>query len=284
MHGKNYTRQQNYIPKEGFHMNNTAKKQNRILLITLVIVLTVIASLLALTGGANRRNKEENPPLDTTVTEPENSGKADEKAPETKAEDAMTKKDDADKSAIPEKDDKKSSDKADEENKSAENASSDDTADVAAMQSGILPKFSAPVDAPVLKDFSGEVPVFSYTMNDYRTHTGLDFACSPGTPVKAAADGTVCEITDDPMMGVTVALSHSGGAVTRYKGLSEDSMNLVSVGDTVSRGQVIGASGETALIESAEEDHLHFELEVNGEIENPAEFMKVSYLSDMVED
>lgn len=266
-------------------MNNTAKKQNRILLIALVIVLTLAAVLIALTGGANRKNKEENPPLDTKVTESDSAedGKNDalNKAKKSGTSDAMTKKDDAE-SPAPAKSDKKADETSDEAEKTG--ASADDTADVAAMQSGVLPTFSAPVDAPVLKDYSDEIPVFSYTMNDYRTHGGLDFACSPGTPVKSAADGTVCEVIDDPMMGVSVAVSHSGGAVTRYKGLSEESMNLVKAGDTVKRGQVIGASGSTALIESAEEDHLHFELEVNGASENPGEFMKVSYLSDMIED
>lgn len=266
-------------------MNNTAKKQNRILLITLVIMLTLTAVLLALTGGANRKSKEENPPLDTRISESvtSSSEKSDTQNEAKKAETSSHNKEHTDTASFSDKHDSPS-DEEETDRDSKDVSSVPESAEVAAMQSDVLPTFSAPVDAPVLKTYSADIPVFSYTMNDYRTHNGVDFACSPGTPVQAAANGTVCEVTRDPMMGVTVAVSHSGGAVTRYQGLSEESMNLVRVGDTVKRGQTIGASGSTALIESAEEEHLHFELEVNGSNEDPGEFMKMTYLSDILED
>ena len=44
------------------------------------------------------------------------------------------------------------------------------------------------------------------------------------------------------------------------------------------------ASGETALIESAEENHLHFELSVDGRAEDPAEYMDVVCLAELFED
>ena len=121
-------------------------------------------------------------------------------------------------------------------------------------------------------------------MNDYRVHGGLDFAASPGTPVYAAADGVICEIKDDPMMGATIAIQHSGGAITKYKGLSTDSLDMKNIGDTVRRGDLIGASGDTALIESAEEPHLHFEMTIEGTQVDPAEYMKVTHLTDLYED
>lgn len=272
--------------------NSSAKKQNRVLLVTLVVVLAAAAILIAVTGSANKKEKSENPPLDSNITETSSeSGKTDKSSAESSknaADDALGEKradetDTVSDKANAAKDDKKS-DEAVKNNSKDASAIDDAVEEVAAVQSGVLPSFSAPVDGLVLKGFSSEVPVFSYTMNDYRTHNGIDFSCSPGTPVYAAAEGVVCEVVDDPMMGVTVGISHSGGAVTRYRGMSEESMSLLSVGDNISKGQVIGASGSTALIESAEEDHLHFELEVNGVSEDPAEFMKVTYLSDLVED
>jgi murein DD-endopeptidase MepM/ murein hydrolase activator NlpD len=57
----------------------------------------------------------------------------------------------------------------------------------------------------------------------------------------------------------------------------------VKTGEDVKRGQVIGASGETALIESAEEAHVHFELTINGEHADPGEYMKLTYLEDVYE-
>ena len=66
--------------------------------------------------------------------------------------------------------------------------------------------------------------------------------------------------------------------------MSEESANIVKTGDKVIAGQLIGASGETALIESAEENHLHFELAVNGRAEDPADYMHVVWLTEMFED
>ena len=139
-------------------------------------------------------------------------------------------------------------------------------------------------NAAAVKGCSLTVPVFSATMDDYRTHGGIDFACAPGTPVLAAADGTVASVSRDPMMGWTVALEHAGGAVTLYRGLSEETRNIVKAGDRVIAGEIIGASGETALIESAEENHLHFEMAVNGKTVDPADYMDVVMLSDLYED
>lgn len=255
-------------------MNNSiTKKQNRILLISLVVILAAAAVLIALTGSANKKSKNNTTPPIQKINETEetNEKPETENAPDKTDKGTPSISETADTPSVPETE-----------------ASADvpDDKEVALVQpsTDVLPTFSAPIENYVIKGFSATVPVFSSTMNDYRTHSGIDFACSPGTPVLAAADGTVCEIADDPMMGVTVSLQHTGGAVTKYKGLSEDSMDLCKVGDTVTRGQVIGASGDTALIESAEESHLHFELYVNGKAEDPGEYMQVSHLSDIHED
>lgn len=265
-------------------MNSSAKKQNRVLLVTLVVILTAAALLIAVTGGANRKAKESAPPVDTKIAE---------ESPESKT--VREKTPSADETNAPEKDvikkpvsesapsdDKKAAEEA--ENRPASAEVVEEAREAAVIDTGVMPTLTLPVDAPALKGYSGETPVFSYTMNDYRTHPGIDFLCEVGTPVCAAADGVICEVADDPMMGVCVGISHSGGAVTRYCGLSEESLGTVKQGDTIKRGQPVGSVGDTALIESAEENHLHFELRVNGYPENPADFMKVRYLSEMVED
>jgi len=266
--------------------HSSVKKQNRVLLITLVITLTAAVLLIAVTGGANRKEKEDTPPVDTKITEkvPAESNSDSGKAPAKTAEDALKKP------ALPKESEENApaeTEKPKKSDKPAETGAPKNekpAASAAAVNQEVMPALTPPVDAPVLKGYSGTTPVFSYTMNDYRTHGGIDFLCVPGTEVRAAADGVICEVADDPMMGVCVGLSHTGGAVTRYCGLSEESLELMKVGDEVRRGQSIGSTGSTSLIESAEEDHLHFELRVNGAHENPADFMKVEYLSEMVED
>ncbi len=264
-------------------MNTTIKKQNRFLLAALIVLLTAAAVLIAVTGGANKKETSE-PPAETSLSESragsaESSASAKEKiSPKrTALEEDTSAKSAGDETARPD---------AEIEQEREDSAKLETAAEEAAsVQSlnDVLPTFTAPVDNFVLKDYSADVPVFSYTMNDYRIHSGVDIACSAGTPVFAAADGFVCEIDNDPMMGVTVGIQHSGGAVTRYRGLSEDSMSLVTAGDAVEGGQVIGASGETALIESAEEAHVHFELLIDGEYADPGDYMKLTHLSDVYE-
>ena len=249
-------------------MNSTAKKQNRILLVALVVILSAAAILIAVTGSANKKSKPEEKPFTETSAEP-----------------AETSSDPAEKNITPvRKPETEAAATEPAETLPETETTAEKDREAAVVQSDVLPVFHAPVNGMVLKDYSDEIPVFSNTMDDYRTHTGLDFACSPGTPVYASADGVICEVTSDPMMGVTVGVQHSGGAVTRYMGLDDDSLYLTQPGQNVKSGQVIGASGDTALIESAEESHVHFELTVNGEHKNPADYMKVTYLADVLED
>lgn len=51
-------------------------------------------------------------------------------------------------------------------------------------------------------------------------------------------------------------------------------MPSVSAGDSVEAGQTIGAVGETALLEIADEPHLHFAVYANGDTIDPAEFIR----------
>lgn len=134
-----------------------------------------------------------------------------------------------------------------------------------------LPKFIMPTLGAVSKKFSIDTLVYSNTMEDYRTHNGIDISCGTGSAVCAAADGVVKEVYEHPMMGYTVVISHDADAETVYQNLAEEL--TVAVGDIVKRGEVIGAVGESALIEIAEEPHLHFEMCISGARVNPADYI-----------
>jgi len=136
-----------------------------------------------------------------------------------------------------------------------------------------VPTFAAPVGGVVTKPFSDSVPVFSETMNDYRVHTGVDVAAGEGEAVLAAADGTVGAIWDDPLMGKCMTVVHEGEFVTTYKGLNEILPDGIAQGVTVSAGQPIAAVGDTALIEVAEEPHVHFEMTCAGVPVDPASYV-----------
>lgn len=130
-----------------------------------------------------------------------------------------------------------------------------------------------PCSGYISKEFSIEVPVYSPTMYDYRTHAGVDIACDIGTPVKAATGGVVREIRDDYMMGTTIVIEHADGVCSVYSNLSSDLPSDIEVGKTVATGDIIGGVGDTALCESAEVNHLHFEMTLDGKPVNPEEYL-----------
>lgn len=130
-----------------------------------------------------------------------------------------------------------------------------------------------PVSGAVLNDYSGDNLVYSKTMQDWRTHNGIDFAANEGDDVLAAADGTVEAITDNGMFGKTIIILHDGGIRSIYSNLAEDA--AVAVGDNVLSGSVIGKVGNSAAAEVTENSHLHFEVSVNEESVNPHDYLAV---------
>lgn len=137
-----------------------------------------------------------------------------------------------------------------------------------------LPTFVLPVSGEIQMDFSDTVHVFSPTMNDYRTHLGVDIAASLGTDVLAVADGTVTNVWNDPFMGTCVSIEHSGNAISIYKNLDPVVKEGIVIGTSVKSGDVIGAVGESAMNEIAEEPHLHYELKVDNKHVDPKAFFK----------
>ncbi len=99
-----------------------------------------------------------------------------------------------------------------------------------------------------------------------RMHKGLDYGAPQGTPVHAAAAGTVVRARRRGHLGKLVTLRHKDGLVTRYAHLSRFA-SKARAGDTVRQGQVIGYIGSTGLSSGA---HLHFETIVNERHVNPA--------------
>lgn len=139
----------------------------------------------------------------------------------------------------------------------------------------ILPTFTLPIsDGNISMDFSDSVPVFSQTMNDYRTHLGVDIKSSLGDDVLAVADGVVTNIWDDPFMGKCISIEHSGNAVSIYKNLDPVIAEGLVIGASVKGGDVIASVGESAMNEIAEEPHLHFEMKINDKHVDPKEHFK----------
>ena len=101
-------------------------------------------------------------------------------------------------------------------------------------------------------------------LNTIRAHRGVDYAAPPGTPIRAAGDGTVTFRGSRGGYGNTVELRHGGRITTLYAHLSR--FADIRVGSGVKQGQTIGYVGQTGL---ATGPHLHYEYRVNGVHRNP---------------
>lgn len=130
-----------------------------------------------------------------------------------------------------------------------------------------------PCPGYISKEFSVDLPVYSATMYDYRTHAGIDIACEGGTPVKAVTGGVISDVYTDYMYGTTVVVEHADGVSSIYCGLSPELPVETVVGRTVLTGEVLGGIGNSALCESAEVSHLHFEMTKDGVAVDPTAYI-----------
>lgn len=99
-------------------------------------------------------------------------------------------------------------------------------------------------------------------------HKGIDIAIAGGTPIYAAHNGTVAATTGHWSYGNVVMIDNGDGVSTLYAHMQ--SAAIVSVGQTVTQGQVIGYVGSTG---NSSGNHLHFEVRVNGVRQNPRNYI-----------
>jgi murein DD-endopeptidase MepM/ murein hydrolase activator NlpD len=112
---------------------------------------------------------------------------------------------------------------------------------------------------------------------DQQTHLGFDLAVTAHVPVAAAAAGTVVNASWLGIYGNCVIVDHGLGVQSLYGHLMSFD---VKVGDSVTRGQVVGRSDSTGL---AGGDHLHFTLLVGGKMVNPVEWWDPHWMTDRVD-
>jgi murein DD-endopeptidase MepM/ murein hydrolase activator NlpD len=101
-------------------------------------------------------------------------------------------------------------------------------------------------------------------------HLGVDFRGKRGAPVRAANRGVVALVDNFFLAGNVVYIDHGGGLVSGYFHLSE---TLVSAGDTVSRGQIIGEVGATGRVTGP---HLHWSARYGSLTVNPLDLIPLN--------
>lgn len=133
-------------------------------------------------------------------------------------------------------------------------------------------EFIFPVEGEVIKEFAKDNLIYSETLEEWITHTGIDIKADRTTVVKSVANGTVKSIKNDPRYGLTVTIEHDNGYTSVYSSLL--TAEFVKEGEQVTQGQTIGTVGNSAVFEVAEDNHLHFELLKDGSSINPEIYLK----------
>ena len=118
--------------------------------------------------------------------------------------------------------------------------------------------FVKPVEGEIAREYAKDNLIYSETLQEWTTHTGIDIKADKTTVVKAAEEGAVKSIKNDPRYGLTIVIEHDEQYQTIYSNLLTS--EFVVEGEKVEKGQAIGTVGNTAVFEIADEPHLHFEI------------------------
>jgi len=156
----------------------------------------------------------------------------------------------------------------------AENQLARDSEQIAALirqkvaaQTGVVRgtgRFVIPTNARISSGFGNRIhPILGYS----RFHSGVDFAASHGTTIRAADSGRVIFSGWYGGYGQTVIVDHGGGLSTLY---AHASRLFVREGQSVKQGEAIAAVGSTGLSTGP---HLHFEVRQNGNPVNPMGYL-----------
>ena len=128
-----------------------------------------------------------------------------------------------------------------------------------------LLKAATPIEVTVSGIITSRFGVSSSIRSSY--HTGLDIGASTGTPIAAAASGTVAFSGWKGSYGKMITIDHGNGVVTYYAHCNALYKN---VGDVVQQGEIIAAVGSTG---NSTGPHLHIEVRVNGVAYNPIDYL-----------
>lgn len=129
-----------------------------------------------------------------------------------------------------------------------------------------------PVKGKVTCQYSGELPIYSKTLEQYVIHEGVDIEAPEDTKVVAISDGVITKMYTDDRLGVTIEVLHPDGIISRYGCLSTS--KDTGIGDVVKKGDALSTVGTSSLFESLEPAHLHFEVLKGGVPIDPSPFIQ----------
>lgn len=138
----------------------------------------------------------------------------------------------------------------------------------------VLPKkeeklvFSSPLNnAQIQKMYSIDKVIYSKTLQQWKTHDGIDVISESSSDVKSIEKGVVSNVYTDSFYGTTIEIEHINGYKSVYSNLDENV--YVNIGESVIKGQKIGKLGNTSVGEYLDDEHLHFMLYLNDKSVDP---------------
>lgn len=138
----------------------------------------------------------------------------------------------------------------------------------------VLPKkeeklvFSSPLNnAQIQKMYSIDKVIYSKTLQQWKTHDGIDVVSASSSDVKSIEKGVVSNVYTDSFYGTTIEIEHINGYKSVYSNLDENV--YVNIGESVIKGQKIGKLGNTSVGEYLDDEHLHFMLYLNDNSVDP---------------
>ena len=131
------------------------------------------------------------------------------------------------------------------------------------------------LDASIYKDYNGSELVYNETLKQFEAHKAIDFLASSNMNVYAVLDGVVADVYSNYLEGNVVVIQHANGLKTSYGSLGDNVK--VKIGDSVSKGDIIGVASESAYRECGIGSYLHFAtLDENGKKIDPNAYLTLS--------
>lgn len=124
----------------------------------------------------------------------------------------------------------------------------------------------------VTREYSEKKPSYSTTLDVWEIHKALDVQAKKGSKVKSITDGKVVDIFKDDKHGMSVKIESKDKITVVYSNL--DSKTLVKKGQKVSEGDTIGKVGNTTMVESLEDSHIHVTATKDGKSIDPMKLIK----------
>ena len=109
-----------------------------------------------------------------------------------------------------------------------------------------------------------------YYSDTYLQSSGVSYSADVPFDVISILDGVVTNITENDLLGNIVEIYHGNGIIGYYQSLTDI---IVKKGDNVSQGTVLAKSGLSNIAKDLNE-HLNFELSINGKLVNPEEYFE----------